>query len=1722
MFAGDLGKGSQRGNGAWDNGSADYGDEVVKVTQLHDFAADGTPTPKGVAVTMLGITETWTDPGITRVVVDGRDYDQTMKVTFLGDGDKTKTGSSPEIVPTGGFDLEAVVLGGSQADVVKTGSGRSLVDGGAGKDTISLSDAPGGEPTWVAGGADDDSISTGNRNAIAAGDSQLGGYTTRSLTLTRADGASPASVLVPDIVDWTKLTAPTGAEAGTDGGDRVAVGRGVNTTYAGAGNDSVAVASDSELRKVQPLEPAHIAKANRIVLGSGSDSAKGGSADDTIYTGQEAAAQTREAPDTDGTGGAESAGLRNTVDTGTGNDSVFGSVLADHVTGGSTTTQKDVFVGGGGNDVLLGALGTDQLYGGPGKDWVVAEPATVGDTTGDPAQTDGLGTLVRSHAKTPLPGGTSPSAKVLAGGDGEDRVIGGDGPATIFGDRVEAEVCGTPVLDPRSNPPAEDLTGSPGRDLITGGEGVDTVKAGGAADRVTAYGGADLLCGQAGDDEIFAGSGDDTVWGGTGGDRGYGDADADQLFGNDGPDQLFGDSGTDVLEGNDGADRAFGGTEDDQVLGGTRAAGKTDVGRDELYGDDGVDVLIGDNGSGQLPYDLDGALPTAGDGDRLYGGAGDDTGFGGLGGDAVLGGSGHDHLEGNNAGDEVYGEAGEDELVGGSYETLGVGSPTGRPDGDDRIDGGAGSDVIAGDNAVLSRTGIPSDLVRGRGFLDDHAIELLDLGTAPAAGTSGADTINGGDASDVVLAQGGTDTVHGDGGDDLLEGGPARDVVSGDLGQDDVVGGSSAGQDAGTGQPDVDDLLSGGSGADVVAGDNALVLRVDDAGIAFSPVTDRDGMGARRAVRLLDLGHAPAGGTSGGDTITGDADPDVVFAGGGDDLVNGNDGDDHLEGNQAADRLFGDAGEDDLLGGSSDRHATVDGFDVGQLDGADAVVGGDGADVLTGDNAVVLRKEVAGQSYNPVTQRSGMTAPRTLVLQDLGLAPVAGTSGDDLLSGEAGVDVLLAGGGSDVARGNGGDDHVEGNAGTDLVEGNDGHDDLVGGSASTLSGEGDGRTGQLDGADWVYGGAGDDLALGDNARVVRRAGADEDELSALTDRGSSPRRAVRLLDQNPQGGSFLEAVTGRSGADRISGGSGVDVLLGQDDADALSGGPGEDHLEGNGGPDQLWGDRLLSEALSVLPAPLTGRSEGVALDGDAAAADGQDDLIGGSTNLPSDSGSKVERNGFRDGNDLVYGDGGADFVLGDNGTLFRDRDGDGWKRISERYPVADADDEAKTADWAILRHAVRLDVPSSDSDAPQAGSSGADLIEGNAGEDFLWGQSGDDTMTGNDGNDDMYGELGADTMSGGAGEDAMVGDRGGIVSRFIDGGGADSGDPTSITATLNSPPQETYTSLRPGTLDRRVDLLHDVAAHASPGSGSTADWAGDTMRSPGQRVGSRNAGEGDRMRGGLGHDSMHGGADRDLMNGDSGGDTVFGGNGSDVLWGGKGCDVAIDAATPDCLKGGVFDPSSRGTNDRFVDYLLGGHGGLETNGTGLPELLDFRPRGSTATPGTTCSTTLETLVTGDRKTPVLADPCAWFAMTDADDDSATPTPDQLADNQHHQGTDWIYGGWGRDVMEGDVTANGPNPGDRMIDGAGVYNLYNHCNAAYGGFNDIRQFSPGLLDFMQKLAYGLGAGKDLAAVKDSSSSAFDELSLIYTGDIKKNTGKAYPTTPGHFESFSCAP
>ena len=171
------------------------------------------------------------------------------------------------------------------------------------------------------------------------------------------------------------------------------------------------------------------------------------------------------------------------------------------------------------------------------------------------------------------------------------------------------------------------------------------------------------------------------------------------------------------------------------------------------------------------------------------------------------------------------------------------------------------------------------------------------------------------------------------------------------------------------------------------------------------------------------------------------------------------------------------------------------------------------------------------------------------------------------------------------------------------------------------------------------------------------------------------------------------------------------------------------------------------------------------------------------------------------------------------------------------------------------------------------------------------------------------------------------------------------------------------------------------------------------------------------------------------------------------MWGGAGRVCAhTDAA---CLA----DPGATG---EYIDHLAGGKD---------EDVIDWRPRGAYGTAptfvGRTCSTSTLPVTT---KKDGTNDPCSWFEMTDRSDDVAS-TPATLANNQHHQGVDWVYGGWDRDVMQGDLSENGPHPGDRLMDWSGVYNLYSHCNAAYGGYTDVRIPAPAVEAFLRAWATG---------------------------------------------------
>jgi Ca2+-binding RTX toxin-like protein len=1335
---------------------------------------------------------------------------------------------------------------------------------------------------------------------------------------------------------------------------------------------------------------------------------------------------------------------------GNGNDDIL-TVGADNPLAAGHPAQKAIFTSKGAT--LVGGTGNDNIGAGSGDDTIYTSTQTATTFDGDGAADPG-------------------STNIVDTGTGSDKVYGGTGI-----DRVTGHSTQTPAQ-------SDDIRGGAGQDILIGGFGTDKIYGGPDDDYVLAEPSTVDIPASPPDDGfgpqltvthqplpagvtpahklLVGGLGRDHIVGGDGGADVYGDkltspCVAGSPVASDPVSELVDDplDGNDKITGGAGIENIRAGGGDDTV----DAAGNNDL----ACGEKGVDTLQGGSGA-----------------DQVWGGSGDDTVYGDSGNDSLYGNAGKDTIYGGDNTDTIEGNADADWISGGTANDVIIGGTqaTGRDDVGDQLYGESGDDTIIGDNgANVAGAWIPLDLV----------------GTPASAG--GGDLIYGGPGADLGFGGLANDTMFGGTENDHFEGNNASDTIYGESGDDELVGGSFQAASAGVGRPDSGDTISGGDGADVITGDNAVVTGTGPG----TDVTLGRGFTGPHTITLLDLGYSPTAGTSGDDVLHGDGGTDVIYGQGGADTITGDAADDYAEGGPGTDTIAGGTGADDLVGGSSTVD-TAGAHPVGQPDAGDTISGGDSEDVVIGDNGKILRGP--GTTPSPLTQGRNPMSPREIDLYDLaGSGATAAASGNDLVTGDAGVDVILGQGGNDRLKGNDADDYVEGDQGSDWLEGDFGDDDLVGGSSTAASGAGTATVGQADMSDALNGGPGDDVAAGDNALVLRIGAR-----SNATDRiGSVPgtRMALRnitLFDLN--GPSFLTPPsTSQFGDDRVSGGSGVDVLYGQDGADQISGGAGADYAEGNGGADVMRGDlRLFDPAghspTSALPTVWPGAAS---VDGqvEGAGDDGQDDLIGGS---PIAS--------FRDLGDSIEGDGGSDFQLGDNGTLKRTLVGAEGSLTEQVFVQRYSNAVALPADATVIRsHDPAVPNPNgttrfctaSQATCEPVGASGADSMWGDSGADSMWGQDGTDTMSGGTENDDMYGELGNDVLFGDPGKDVILGDRGGAVDELIN----PDDSAKQFTVDTGGVPKEFYTGFRQGSLDHRVDLLHDVDGDHFVGTSSSA---------PMPHAGLTEGGD-DRIRGGTDADNIHAGFGDDLANGDSGGDLVFGDDGSDALWGGQGCDRVLDAATPDCLSGGVFTPSSRGTNDRFVDHIFGGTGGTSASSAQVSgsDLLDWRPRGTPAT----CSATQWPTTVGNQ----THDPCAWFQFTGTDDDTANPA--SLLNNQHHQGTDWMYGGWDRDVMQGDVAANGPNPGDRQLDWNGSYNLYSVCSSSNGGFNDVRQQSPAMQTFLQKVSYGDSAGQSATDSATAGTSAYRELALAFPGESAHSSGSAYPTTPGHFDVPACA-
>ncbi|TGD44586.1 hypothetical protein EEB11_03100 [Pseudotabrizicola sediminis] len=204
--------------------------------------------------------------------------------------------------------------------------------------------------------------------------------------------------------------------------------------------------------------------------------------------------------------------------------------------------------------------------------------------------------------------------------------------------------------------------------------------------------------------------------------------------GTSGPDLLLGDSGADLIHGLEGDDVLHGDAGPDRLNGG--------VGNDILLGGAGDDVLSGSLGR-----------------DMLIGGAGNDLLYGGFGADVLIGSSGSDSLLGGEGADTLIGLeydliAEELSEVADEIEALvrdsglpaadliaariGEGVISGNPAerGPDVLDGGAGNDVLIGDDGdtLTGGEGVDEFVIAWRDGEDaslitdfDHQTETLTL-----------------------------------------------------------------------------------------------------------------------------------------------------------------------------------------------------------------------------------------------------------------------------------------------------------------------------------------------------------------------------------------------------------------------------------------------------------------------------------------------------------------------------------------------------------------------------------------------------------------------------------------------------------------------------------------------------------------------------------------------------------------------------------------------------------------------------------------------------------------------------------------------------------------------------------------------------------------------------------------------------------------------------------
>ena len=1038
-------------------------------------------------------------------------------------------------------------------------------------------------------------------------------------------------------------------------------------------------------------------------------------------------------------------------------ETLQGTAGADRIQG---LNGVDTLVGLQGDDVLFGGGGIDFLQGGPGDDFLFG----------------GAGFDLANY-RNALGAITVSMAALTVQGEGTDELLGIEG------------VFGTAFADTFIGGDGDDqFAGGGGNDRIEGGAGSDTAAYTLAASAVTVNLATGVVTGPDGADTLIS---IENAVGSAFNDTLIGTADANRLRGNGGDDVLDGAGGFDTVD----YFNAAAGVTVDLASGVAIGAGNDTLSNIEaVIGSEFADTLIGNAQANTL----DGL----GGDDVLDGGAGDDTLIGGAGfdfadyrtaGAAVMvnllagtasGGAGNDTLSGIEA---VIGSAFADTLVGdaGVNFLRGMG-------GNDILDGGDGNDLADYRNTTLS---ITAAMATGTVTVSDGSVDTL-VRIEGVYGSQSNDTITGGAGDDLIGGHLGNDTLSGGAGFDTVAYRSASGGVTVSL-----FAGTASGADGNDTLSGFEAIVGGGFG-DTLTGDaanNTLNGRGGDDTLDGGGGTDTASYADAVSAVTVNLGAGTASGGDGSDTLVsienalGSASGDTLIGSSGVNLLQGGGGNDVLDGRGGNDTLDGGDGFDIVSYANASAAVSVN-LATGAVsgsDGGDTLISIEGVygsafdDTLTGDDLGNFLRGNAGNDRldgGEGTDFADYQNAPSAVTVNLSTGAVGGGDGSDTLvsieaiRGSAFDDTLTGGAGTNWFRGRGGNDRIDGGIGEDWADFSQANNGVfVNLLDGTASGEGDDT---LLNIEHVRGSAFDDWLIGDNGINLFRPGAGDD----LIDGGDG----ADVVDYTDSAGAvvvdlFARTADGVDGHDTLRsimgayGTAFVDTLIGNDDDNAFRGGASADTIHGGEGQDvAMYNDAPEAITVNLATGVRTGWAAEDVLESiegiygtrfdDVLIGDARDNLFRGDDgNDTIDGGAGVDTADYR-GTDAgvtvnlaagtASGDAGSDTLVGiENvrGSTYADviigDAGDNVIRGREGNDTLEGGAGFDVAEYTQATGAMVVNLATGTVSGPDGADtlSAFEGVSGSAYGDTLTGSAGDNTLQGNAGDDRLEGGAGVDT-----------------------------------------------------------------------------------------------------------------------------------------------------------------------------------------------------------------------------------------------------------------------------------------------------------------------------------------------------------------------------------------